>query len=76
MVFSPLSFFSFFCRLLVIKEYFSTCTRSAEVFKGDPTGFGKLLPTGDEVARPIKLFLVEFYRRYEKYDTSIYTMCI
>ena len=53
----------FMHRILVVKEFFSLCTRSMVVFKAEASQLGQLLPTMDEVARPVKLFLAEYYRR-------------
>ena len=55
---------TFLNRLLVFKEYFSLCLGSSACFKsGNNAVFGTLFPTGDEIARPLKVFVAEYYRR-------------
>ena len=51
-------------RLLVLKEYFAMCMRSSACFKtGSNTIVGTLFPSADEMARPVKVFVTEYYRR-------------
>lgn len=52
---------TFLSRLLVLKEYFSMCLRSSSCFKTDKNAIvGTLFPTGDEIARPLKVFVTEY----------------
>ena len=39
------------------------CLRSSSCFKADNSVIGTLFPTGDEIARPVKVFVTEYYRR-------------
>ena len=40
------------------------CLRSSSCFKTDKNAIvGTLFPTGDEIARPLKVFVTEYYRR-------------
>ena len=51
-------------KLLVLKEYFAMCMRSSACFKtGSNTIVGTLFPSADEMARPVKVFVTEYYRR-------------
>jgi len=54
---------TFMSRVMVIKEFFAVCTKSMFVFKGDPSYLGEPMPTGDDLARPVKIFLADFHRR-------------
>ena len=55
---------TFLSRLLVLKEYFGMCIRSSACFKtGSNSIFGTLFPSADEIARPLKVFVTEYYRR-------------
>lgn len=54
---------AFLCKLLVLKEFYSLCTRSMLSFKADVNVLGQTIPDGDELARPVKVFMTEFFRR-------------
>ena len=50
-------------RLLVLKDCFELFSRCMLCFKADPSVTGQFFPTGDEMARPVKLYIAEFYRK-------------
>ena len=55
---------TFLKRLYVFKEYFGMCLRSSACFKaGNAAIIGTLFPTGDEMARPLKVYVTEYFRR-------------
>ena len=55
---------TFLNRLLVLKEYFSMCMRASACFKtGSNSIVGTLFPSGDEIARPLKVYVTEYFRR-------------
>lgn len=55
---------TFLNRLHVLKEYFGMCLRSSSCFKaGNNTIVGTLFPSGDEIARPLKVYVTEYFRR-------------
>ena len=55
---------TFMNRLHVLKEYFAMCLRSSTCFKAGNTAIiGALFPSGDEMARPLKVYVTEYFRR-------------
>ena len=55
----------FMNRLHVLKEYFAMCLRSSTCFKAGNTAIiGALFPSGDEMARPLKVYVTEYFRRF------------
>ena len=55
---------TFMNRVAVIKNFFELCQRSVACFKADPRVIGTTVPGGDDFARPLRHFIVEFYRRH------------
>ena len=55
---------TFMNKLHVLQEYFGMCLRSSACFKaGNNTIIGTLFPSGDEMARPLKVYVTEYFRR-------------
>lgn len=63
-LFDLLRLSTFVARLTLLRDFFTLCRRTMLSFKADPSALGQMLPTGDELARPVKVFLAEFYWRH------------
>ena len=55
---------TFMNRVATIKTFFELCQRSVACFKADPRVIGQTVPGGDDLARPLRHFIIEFYRRH------------
>lgn len=53
----------FVCRLVLLRDFFTLCTKAMLSFMADPGVLGDMLPSGDDMARTITVYLSEFYRR-------------
>jgi hypothetical protein len=54
---------TFMARLNTIKGFFDLCAASVSCFKADLLAIGQNFPTTNDLARPVRQFIVEFYRR-------------
>ena len=66
---------TFMTRLNTIKEFFDLCTASVACFKADLPAIGQTFPTSNDFARPVRQFIVEFYRR-QLVGVASMTLCL
>ena len=66
---------TFMTRLMTIKEYLELCARCLACFKSDLSAIGQSFPHSQDMARPVRNFIVEFYRRQLVGMASL-TLCL
>jgi hypothetical protein len=54
---------TFMTRMATIKDYLDLCARCMSCFKSDSSSIGQTFPNSNDMARPVRHFIVEFYRR-------------